>query len=58
VNLLAMLMNLNLEFLDEEMKFPGPRFRMTVYVDADHAYDLVIRRSITRILVILNNTPI
>jgi hypothetical protein len=35
-----------------------PRFRMTVYVDADHAHDLVIRRSITGILVMLNNTPI
>jgi hypothetical protein len=31
---------------------------MTVYVDADHAHDLVIRRSITGILVMLNNTPV
>jgi hypothetical protein len=31
---------------------------MTVYVDADHAHDLVTRRSITGILVIINNTPI
>jgi hypothetical protein len=36
----------------------GPRVRMTVYVDADHAHDLVTRRSITGILLILNNTPI
>jgi hypothetical protein len=36
----------------------GPRFRMTVYVDADHAHDLVTRRSITGILVMLNNKPI
>jgi hypothetical protein len=36
----------------------GPRVRMTVYVDADHAYDVVTRRSITGILVMLNNTPI
>jgi hypothetical protein len=36
----------------------GPRVRMTVYVDADHAHDLVTRRSITGILVMLNNTPI
>jgi hypothetical protein len=28
----------------------GPRFRMTVYVDADHAHDLVTRRSISGIL--------
>jgi hypothetical protein len=34
-----------------------PRFRMTVYVDADHVHDLVTRRSITGILVMLN-TPI
>jgi hypothetical protein len=31
---------------------------MTVYVDADHAHDLVTRRSITGILIMLNNTPI
>jgi hypothetical protein len=31
---------------------------MTVYVDADHAHDLVTRRSITGILLMLNNTPI
>jgi hypothetical protein len=33
----------------------GPRVRMTVYIDADHANDLVTRRSITGILVMLNN---
>jgi uncharacterized protein YlzI (FlbEa/FlbD family) len=31
---------------------------LTVYVDADHAHDLVTRRSITGILVMMNNTPI
>jgi hypothetical protein len=36
----------------------GTRVRMTVYVDADHAHDLFTRRSITGILVILNNKPI
>jgi hypothetical protein len=36
----------------------GIRVRMTVYVDAYHAHDLVTRRSITEILVILNNTTI
>jgi hypothetical protein len=35
-----------------------PRVKMTVYVDADHAHDLVTRRSITGILVILSNLPI
>jgi hypothetical protein len=36
----------------------GPKVRMTVYVDADHAHDLVTRRSITGILMMLNNMPI
>jgi hypothetical protein len=36
----------------------GTRVRMTVYVDDDHAHDLATRRSITGILVMLNNTPI
>jgi hypothetical protein len=31
---------------------------MTVYADADHAHDLVTRRSITGNLVMINNTPI
>jgi hypothetical protein len=31
---------------------------MTVYVDADHAHDLFMRRSITVILFMLNNVPI
>jgi hypothetical protein len=35
-----------------------PRVRMTVYVDADHEHDAVTRRSITGILVMINNTPI
>jgi hypothetical protein len=33
----------------------GPRVRMTIYVDANHAHDLVTRRSITRIIVIPRN---
>jgi hypothetical protein len=38
----------------------GPRLRISVYidVDVDHAHDLVTRRSITEILVMINNTPI
>jgi hypothetical protein len=36
----------------------GSKVRMTVYVDADHAHDLVTRRSITGILVMLNNTSV
>jgi hypothetical protein len=36
----------------------GPRVRMTVNADSDYAHDLVTRKYITGILVILNNTPI
>jgi hypothetical protein len=36
----------------------GLKVWMTVYVDADCAHDLVTRRSITGILMMLNNTPI
>ena len=36
----------------------GKAARLTVFVDTDHAHDQVTRRSITGILVILNNTPI
>jgi hypothetical protein len=35
-----------------------PRIKMIVYVDADHAHDLVTTISITGILVMMNNTPI
>jgi hypothetical protein len=31
---------------------------MTVYVDADQAHDLETRRSITGILIMLDNTPV
>jgi hypothetical protein len=39
-------------------KSKGPKVRMTVYVDADHANGLVTRWSITGILLMLNNTPV
>ena len=32
--------------------------KLTVFVDANHASDKVTRRSVTGILVILNNTPV
>ena len=31
--------------------------RITVHLDADHAHDIVTRRSVTGILTLLNNTP-
>ena len=36
----------------------GTKARMTVFVDADHAHDLVTRRSVTGILLFVNNTPV
>ena len=40
------------------LKAFGKAARLTVYVDADHASDKVTRRSVTGIIVFLNNTPI
>ena len=36
----------------------GPKIRITVYKDADHAHDVVTRRSVTGVLLFLNNTPV
>ena len=42
----------------EAPKPKGKPVRLTVYVDANHAHDLVTRRSVTGIVLLLNNTPI
>ena len=39
-------------------KARGELCTLTCYVDADHARDMVTRRSVTGMLVLLNNTPI
>ena len=36
----------------------GPVVRMTVFKDADHAHDILTRRSVTGILLMINNTPV
>ena len=36
----------------------GRKFRLTIYVDSDHAHNQVTRRSITGIIMFLNNMPI
>ena len=47
------------EELPPDMPEPkGKPVRITVYVDADHAHDVVTRRSVSGILLMLNNTPI
>jgi hypothetical protein len=52
-------------YLDDEEEMPnalpdskGQKVRMTVCVDANHAHDLVTRRSITGILLMLKSTSI
>ena len=42
----------------EAPKPKGKPVRLTIYVDANHAHDLVTRRSVTGIVLLLNNTPI
>ena len=47
------------EELPSDMPDPrGKPVRITVYLDADHAHDVVTRRSVTGIFILLNNTPI
>jgi hypothetical protein len=47
------------EELPPDMLDPkGKEAVITVYVDADHAHDVVTRRSVTGILMFINNTPI
>ena len=36
----------------------GKRFQITYYVDADHAHNTVTRRSVTSIILLINNTPV
>src|SRR5210317_761187 len=36
----------------------GKKIRITVYTDSDHAHDVVTRRSVTGVLLFLNNTPV
>ena len=47
------------EELPPDMPTPkGKTIQITTYVDADHAHDQVTRRSVTGILLFVNNTPI
>ena len=43
---------------DEIPTLTGPKICITVYKDADHAHDILTRRSVTGILLFLNNTPV
>ena len=47
------------EEIPHDMPEPqGKLGKITVYVDADHASDKVTRRSVTGIILLLNNTPL
>ena len=43
---------------EERPEPKGPKVRITVYKDADHAHDVVTRRSVSGVLLFLNNTPV
>jgi hypothetical protein len=46
------------EELPHNMPTPfGKKAQITVYVDADHAHDTVTWRSVTAIILFINNTP-
>jgi hypothetical protein len=47
------------EELPSDMPIPqGKSVCITAYVDADHAHDQITRRSVTGILLFINNTPV
>ena len=47
------------EDIPKDMPEPrGKEMRITTYVDADHARDKVTRRSVTGVLLLVNNTPL
>jgi hypothetical protein len=49
------------EELPSDMPTPkvrGDKAKITVFVDADHAHDIVTRRSVTGFIVFLNKTPV
>ena len=43
---------------DDMLEPKGKLCTLTCYVDADHGRDQLIRRSVTGIILLLNNTPI
>ena len=43
---------------NDKIEYLGPPVRITAYKDSDHAHDLVTRRSVTGILLFVNNTPV
>ena len=49
------------ELVPEKSEMPSPKglpARITVYKDADHAHDVLTRRSVSGILLMINNTPV
>ena len=48
-----------IEDVPDSMPIPkGKEAKITIFVDADHARDKITRRSITGVLVFINNTPV
>jgi hypothetical protein len=47
------------EDIPDDQPVPGTKkAQITVFVDADHAHDVVTRRSVTGIILFINNTPV
>ena len=49
------------ELLPDKAETPNPKgkpVRITFYKDADHAHDILTQRSVTGILLFVNNTPV
>ena len=49
------------EYIPDKQYLPeplGPYVILTIYKDADHAHDILTRRSVTGILLFINNTPV
>ena len=43
---------------DEKPQALGKQATLTVHKDSDHAHDVVTRRSVTGLLLLVNNTPV
>jgi hypothetical protein len=46
------------EMPPDQLEPLGKKARITIFVDADHAHDVVTRRSVTGIILFINKTPV
>ena len=43
---------------DEKPKLLGKKAKINIHKDSDHAHDVVTRRSVNGVLLLVNNTPV